>query len=117
MSTFSELWASAQKKRLILVDGGMCRFNFRRDLVLVIYDIIVLPERQGEGIGSRILKYLETLRPIAIEAKCPENLESNKWYAAKGFTKVHTEQGKKWKIYTWRKVLRAPKKEKSNAGH
>lgn len=92
---FSQLWEAAQRGRLILVDGGMCRFNPRRDGVLTIIEIIVLPERQGAGIGSAILNQLIARDPVAIRAKCPADLAANAWYAAHKFKKVATEYSAK----------------------
>ena len=66
MSAFNELWDASKKGKLLLVDGGMCLFNRRkRDDVIVIYAILVLPERQKRGIGDRMLVQLEAMKPAA----------------------------------------------------
>ncbi len=106
MSAFNELWEASKKGKLLLVDGGMCLFNRRKkDDVIVIYAILVLPELQGKRIGSLILAKLEKMKPSAIEAKCPEGYESNGWYARVGFKLTGTEEPSKPggpKINLWR---------------
>ena len=82
---FESLWSSVQKNELILVDGGMCHFHLRRDKQLTIREIIVLPELQGKGIGTKILNILKAKDCTSIFAKCPATLKSNKWYEAKKF--------------------------------
>ncbi len=102
MSTFSELYDAAKRGWLIIVDGGLCRFRLRRDNIITIAEILVLPTHQNRGIGTRILNHLLTLGADAIVAKCPAELAANRWYKKRGFKKVATEQGRNGEIYTWR---------------
>lgn len=97
---FDILHEFAEKGWLIVVDGGLCRYGIRRDFVLVIYEILVLPEKQRQGVGSNILAKLKDAarrhHVTAIMAKCPERLAgANVWYAARGFKKVAVEKTKK----------------------
>jgi ribosomal protein S18 acetylase RimI-like enzyme len=89
---FESLHHSAQHDELILVDDGLCRFHLRHDGQLTIYEILVLPRSQRQGIGSAML---ETLKQIpgatSIFAKCPQDLPANAWYRARGFTLEDTE--------------------------
>jgi len=78
---------------LILVDGGMCRWHLRRDGQLTIREIVVLPERQGRGIGGAMLNYLRDVRgAVSLFAKCPADLDSNEWYERMGFELEGTEK-------------------------
>lgn len=111
---FETLWESAQRGELILVDGGLCHWHLRRDGQLTIREIIVLPERQGEGIGRSILQQLKTVRArgaTSIFAKVPTDLEANGWYEAMGFERVGTEttsSGRElnhWRLYLTERLL------------
>jgi hypothetical protein len=102
---FETLYDSAQKGELLLVEGGMCHFHLRRDEQLTIREIIVTHKNQG--IGKKILEYLESLQPESLFAKCPENLNANKWYAHQGFKSEGEEITKTGrKLLLWRKKLR-----------
>lgn len=83
---FNALYDAARRSELILVDGGMCHWHLRRDGVLTIREIIVLPGRQGQGIGTAMLAQLRAVPGAkAIRAKCPGGLPANAWYRAMGF--------------------------------
>jgi len=83
---FEPLLESAERGELILVDGGFCHWHLRRDGQLTIREIIVLPERQRQGIGYAMLAQLKrTPGARSIFAKCPADLPSNAWYKAFGF--------------------------------
>ena len=83
---FETLHESTQKGELLLVDGGMCHFHKRRDGQLTIREIIILPDKQRQGIGSALLAELRRVPNItSIFAKCPVDLPANMWYNAKGF--------------------------------
>lgn len=97
---FETLWESAQRGELLLIDGGFCHWHLRRDGQLTIYEIIAT----RHGAGSEMLAILKTV-PAAkcIVAKCPADLESNAWYAKKGFVlerAEHTRSGRG--INVWR---------------
>jgi len=104
---FESLMESAERRELILVDGGLCHFHLRRDGQLTIREIIVLPERQGQGIGTAILEQLKfTPNAVSIFAKCPFDLDANDWYHALGFTDEGMEITKsgRW-LRLWRLTL------------
>lgn len=103
---FQELMTSAKKGYLILVDDGICRFNIRRDGVLVIYEIISL----RRGVGTVLLERLKNVARVnncaAIVAKCPAHLESNRWYEKKGFVCISQEYAKTGTpLNVWRLAL------------
>jgi len=86
MSSFTELYEAMKKKELLLLDGGMCLYHKCKQGRLTIYIILVLDERQGEGIGTKILDYLKQIHGVTyIFARCPADLPSNKWYKKRGF--------------------------------
>lgn len=83
---FETLMESVTRGELILVDGGLCHWHLRRDGQLTIREIIVLPDRREQGIGSAILTRLRSVpNATSIFAKCPEDLPSNGWYLRMGF--------------------------------
>jgi hypothetical protein len=97
---FETLWESAQRGELLLIDGGFCHFHLRRDGQLTIREIIAT----RKGAGSEML---ETLKQkdgvVCIFAKCPADLEANKWYRAKGFEEVGSEYTKNnRRVISWK---------------
>jgi len=104
---FQSLYESSIRGELILVDGGICHWHLRKDGQITIREIIVLPEKQGSGIGSKIL---ESLRRISgaksIVARCPSELSANCWYEKKGFHQIGKQTTKSGKtVYIWRLSL------------
>ena len=104
---FQSLYESSIRGELILVDGGICHWHLRKDGQITIREIIVLPERQGSGIGSKIL---ESLRRISgaksIVARCPSELPANYWYKKKRFRQIGKQMTKSGKtVYIWRLSL------------
>ena len=92
---FETLWESAQRNELVLVEGGLCRWHLRKDGQITIREIIVLPERQGQGIGTEFLTKLRQIESAkSIYSKCPADLAANNWYQSKGFYLVGTEKTK-----------------------
>jgi GNAT superfamily N-acetyltransferase len=90
---FVVLSEAANKGHLLLVDGGLCHWGrHKRHGHAVIYEIIVLPERRGEGIGGRLVDDVVRLNPgRLIIAKCPVGYESNEFWRAYGFTLYGTK--------------------------
>lgn len=93
---FSALWESAKKEELLLIEGGYCRFHIRRDGVLKIYEII----STKKGAGTQLLQLLQE-KGRDIEAKCPKEYESNKWYQKKGFQlQKQDDRFNTWVLYS-----------------
>lgn len=90
---FQSLYEAMQRKELILIDGGFCRFHRRADGQLTILEIL----SSKPGAGSAILKQLEAMKPFYILAKCPTELPANEWYKKKGFKLIRQEQTKSGK--------------------
>lgn len=100
---FESLYESAENGELILVNGGLCRYHIRRDKQLTIREIIVLPEKQGIGIGTSMLDILKKKNVDSIFAKCPAELPSNNWYKINGFILEDKEENRRGnKINHWR---------------
>lgn len=98
---FEALMEAKAKGELLLVSGGFCRYHLRRDGQLTIHEILVT--RSGEGIGSQMLSQLcQVTAARTILAKCPVDLESNRWYEKKGFVlnrKEVTPSGRELNIW------------------
>lgn len=89
---FETLNEAAERGELILVDSGLCHWHLRRDGQLTIREIIVLPPRQRQGVGSAMLNELKRVEGArSIFAKCPVDLAANQWYAARGFIREGAE--------------------------
>ena len=85
---FETLYESAQRGELILISGGFLHFHLRRDGQLTIREII----STRPGAGSEMLNRLkQTPGAKSLFAKCPAWLESNQWYARRGFVLEGTE--------------------------
>jgi hypothetical protein len=111
--SFEALWKAAQDGELILIDDGFCHYHLRLDGQLTIAEIISLQPGVGT-IMLEVLKGMNKLGATCIVAKCPVDLESNKWYAKKGFKKVALEYSKTGRgINVWRMELE-PYKEEDN---
>lgn len=90
---FNALNDAAQRGELILMGGGMCHYHLRKDGILTIREIIVLPELRGMGIGRAMIFMLKTVPGArVIRAKCPADLPANGWYVAMGFKAVDVDQ-------------------------
>lgn len=97
--TFEILYQAAKKGELILLEGGFCHYHLRRDQCLVIHEILSLKR----GTGSKMLGMLKKIPATCIETKCPADLESNHWYAKKGFQLVEKTKTKTGRVMnTWR---------------
>ena len=91
---FAALSEAADRGELILVRDGMLRWHLRRDGVVVIREILVLPFRRGTKVGRAMLAELAEKNPgRLIRARCPGAYESNGFWRRMGFTLAATEKG------------------------
>lgn len=104
---FEALWQSAQRNELILIEGGFCHWHLRKDGQITIREIIVLPEKHGQGIGTDILLKLKSVKNAkSIFSRCPTDLAANKWYKEKGFSLVGIETTRSGrKVNCWKMKL------------
>lgn len=90
MNVYISLLESAKAGELILVDSGLCQYHLcaRQNIKgqVTIHSIIVLPEKQRQGIAARMLEQLKRIPgATSIFAKCPKGTPANRWYQAMGF--------------------------------
>lgn len=96
---FAALQEAASRGRLLLVDGGMCRYHVRRDGVLVIREVIVLPAQRRRGIGRNLVRLACSNHHGIVIAKCPTAYESNYFWRSIGFRLESTEGNlNKWRL-------------------
>lgn len=100
---FEALHDASKRGELLLVDGGFCHWHLRRDGQLTILEII----STRRGAGSVILAILrEVPGAKSLFAKCPVDLESNRWYAKRGFVLEGIETTRTGrKVNLWRLTL------------
>lgn len=92
---FTVLSEAAERGELLLVQDGMCRWHRRRDGVVVIREILVLPLQRRKGLGrSLVAEVLARSHGSAVQARCPVKYhEANQFWAAMGFTLITERQG------------------------
>lgn len=96
---FEQLFSAEKNGELILVEGGILDYHLRKDGQATIHIII----SQKKGAGKKMLNMLiEKANPIMVVAKCPDDLDSNGWYAKMGFKKIEVSKAKTGReINTW----------------
>lgn len=91
---FVALNEAAQRGELILVQDGMLRYHRRRDGVVVVREILVLPFRRRTGLGRSLVRLLlERTGSAVLRARCPAAYEANHFWRAMGFTLVEEKGG------------------------
>lgn len=91
---FAAMSEAADRGELILVPDGMCRWHLRRDGVVVIREILVLPFRRGAGVGRRMVDLVGWKNPgRTIRARCPAGYEANGFWRRLGFALAAEEKG------------------------
>lgn len=92
---FVALSEAADKGQLLLVDGGMCRWHRRKDGVVVIREILVMPTIRRTGIGHRMIAHvLASNSGRVVRAKCPvKYVSGNAFWEAMAFTLIETKDG------------------------
>ena len=71
-----------------------------------VYEIAVADDYRREGIASELAeKFAEESPHDKLVAKCPVELEANRFYAATGWTKIDREDGKNRALNVWEKKI------------
>jgi ribosomal protein S18 acetylase RimI-like enzyme len=113
-SLFKSLEESALVGELILRDGGILQFHRSKKHpgVVTIYILLVMPEAQGQGVGTSMLDELKSRPDVEeIRATVEDGSPANQWYEHRGFTKVASrvaKSGKVLNIYRWTKSGEIP---------
>ena len=97
---FAALQEAAGRGELLLEKDGLCRWHKRRDGIVVIREILVLPYAHRQGIGKRMLDEIRLKNPGAeLLARCPVSYESNRFWEAMGFRLAQTRGGvNEWRL-------------------
>lgn len=95
---YQALSEAAERGELILVAGGLCRFHRRRDGVVTIREVIVLPLLRRSGLGRFMVESVRGKHPGAtLRCKCPASSPSNLFWAALGWS----DRGEAAGLRTW----------------
>ena len=90
---------------------GVVDWWARRDSVVVLYSIAVLPPARGHGAGRALLWALigwaGERGAHMIRLKCPVDLAANDFYQRHGFTLAGSEEGKRRALNLWTLALSA----------
>jgi hypothetical protein len=79
---FEQMHESMKRGELLMIDGGVCHWHLRRDGQLTIREILAT----RPGAGTEMLERLKRVPGAqSLFAKCPVDLESNQFYARRGF--------------------------------
>jgi GNAT superfamily N-acetyltransferase len=94
---FAALSEAAERDELLLVDGGLCRYHLRRDGVVTIRELLVLPSRRREGLGRTLIHEVARRHPGALlRASCPHGSTANGYWWHMGFTLVAKGKINRW---------------------
>jgi GNAT superfamily N-acetyltransferase len=99
---FVALSEAADRGELLLVNGGLMRCHRRRDGVVVVHEIIVLPGWRRRGVGRQMVNEIRHAYPNAvIRAVCPAEYEANEFWKALGFVIAEYKKPGKRQLVVW----------------
>ena len=91
----TKLREAAGRGELLLVNGGLCRFQHRKDGTLLIRELLVLPDFRRQGVGRRLVAdVLARARTRIVRVRCSDRGDAAAFWAALGFRAVATTEGK-----------------------
>lgn len=91
---FELLFQAKKNESLLLIDGGICHYHFRRDGQCTIRVLISTKPGSGSKLFATVLRRAKEKNMSSIVAACPADLESNNWYRKKGFNLFSTKTSK-----------------------
>ena len=96
------LWVAKDGPEVV----GFVRFHHRLDGVTKLYEVCVLENARGRGVGRLLIGAIREQALLAgqhaIVLKCPEDLPANEFYRQLGFEDAGLEQGKRRRLRIWR---------------
>jgi GNAT superfamily N-acetyltransferase len=94
---FAALSEAADRGELLLISGGLCRFHLRLDGVVVIREILILPEARHRGLGRCLIEAVAARHPGAvIRAVCPPGYDANDFWPRLKFRLVTGAKANTW---------------------
>lgn len=98
-----ELFVATRENQVV----GFTRFHHRRDHRTTLYEIAVIADVRGEGIGKKLINALvddcRRKSSRSIRLSCPVELPANQFYASNGFIRRtrRSRPGRSRPLYEW----------------
>ena len=86
---------------------GFLRYHHRRDNRTTLYEIAIIPDVRGKGIGHQLIKALiadcQRVSSRCLRLSCPVELPANRFYEAVGFIRSarRSRRGRSRPLYEW----------------
>ena len=86
---------------------GFVRYHHRRDNRTTLYEIAIIPDVRGKGIGHQLIKALiadcQRVSSRCLRLSCPVELPANRFYEAVGFIRStrRSRRGRSRPLYEW----------------
>lgn len=88
-----------------LAGAALCNHCVRKPQT-TLYDIAVIDSYRRDGVGTKLVeKIASDSQHGKIVAKCPVELDANKFYSADGWEIVDVEEGKSRELNVWEKSI------------
>ena len=91
---FVTLSEAADRGELLLAQDALCRWHRRRDGVVVIRELLVLPFARRAGLGRQMVRdVIARADGSPVRARCPASYEANGFWAKVGFRLMSQTDG------------------------